>query len=188
MMVYAYYGIFPDSRFPKYEPGWFKKPCKTVNFGSGIEGLRDRVQKGQNNISFYPPVPTTSKLHPDFDEWMKLDAEYNDFIDKFERIVLVSFGVMFVPSEDQMNLLIEAMQLSDPKKIGYIISLKEYASSYGKVKDLNLPNVLLKSRVPQKQLMNHEKTTLFIGHCGANGVFEALYYGKPILGFPQMFE
>ena len=36
--------------------------------------------------------------------------------------------------------------------------------------------------------MNHEKTTLFIGHCGANGVFEALYYGKPILGFPQMFE
>ena len=54
-------------------------------------------------------MPTTSKLHPDFDEWMKLDAEYNDFIDKFERIVLVSFGVMFVPSEDQMNLLIEAM-------------------------------------------------------------------------------
>ena len=36
--------------------------------------------------------------------------------------------------------------------------------------------------------MNHEKTTLFIGHCGANGVFEALYYGKPMLGFPQMFE
>ena len=43
MMVYAYYGIFPDSMFPKYEPGLMRKPCKTVNFGSGIEGLRDRV-------------------------------------------------------------------------------------------------------------------------------------------------
>ena len=56
------------------------------------------------------------------------------------------------------------------------------------VKEMNLPNVMLKSRVPQRQIVNHEKTMLFIGHCGANGVIESLYYGKPILGFPQMFE
>ena len=109
IMIYAYYGIFKESRFPNKPEGWNMRPCKTVNFGSGIEGLRDRVQKGQNNISFYPPVPTTSKRHPDFEENMKMDAEYNDFIDKYERIILVSFGVMFVPSEDQMNLLIDAM-------------------------------------------------------------------------------
>ena len=53
---------------------------------------------------------------------------------------------------------------------------------------MNLPNVMLKSRVPQRQIVNHEKTMLFIGHCGANGVIESLYYGKPILGFPQMVE
>ena len=152
IMVVAYFSLFPDSKFPNKEPGWFRRPCTTVNFGSGIEGLRDKVQKGQNNISFYPPVPTTSKKHPKFAEWMKLDAEYNDFIDKFDRIVLVSFGVMFVPSEDQMNLLIDSMYSFNAdypyRKIGFIISLKEYALSYGKIKELNLPNVLLKTRVP----------------------------------------
>ena len=25
-------------------------------------------------------------------------------------------------------------------------------------------------------------------HCGANGVVEALYYGKPMIGFPKMSE
>ena len=128
MMLFVHTSLFPKSKFTKFDTGP-SKPCKTVNFGSGIEGLRDRVQRGSNNISFYPPVPTDSKNSPGFAEWMKLDAEYNDFIDKFERIVLVSFGVMFVPSKDQMDLLIEAMQLSD-KNIGYIISLKDYAPSY----------------------------------------------------------
>ena len=49
-----------------------------------------------------------------------------------------------------MDLLTEALKLSDPKKIGFIMSLQTYATSYEKVKDMNLPNVMLKSRVPQR--------------------------------------
>ena len=79
-----------------------------------------------------------------------MEAEYTDFIDKYEKIVLVSFGTMFVPTDEQMNLLTEALKLTDTTKIGFIISLKEYATSYGKVKEMNLPNVMLKSRVPQR--------------------------------------
>jgi glucuronosyltransferase len=42
--------------------------------------------------------------------------------------------------------------------------------------------------VPQRELLNHPKTRLFLTHCGANGVIEAMYYGVAMLGFPQLDE
>ena len=138
--------------------------------------------------SFYPAVPSQSFLVPNFDEMMKLEKEYTDFYDKYQRVVLISFGTMFMPPIEEMDLIIDAIKLSDPKVLGFIISMKDYAPSYEGIKALNWPNIMLKTHVPQKQILNHEKTLLFLTHCGANGVVEALYYGKPMIGFPKMSE
>ena len=80
---------------------------------------------------------------------MKLDAEYTSFFDRHEKVVLISFGVMFMPPIHEMDLIIDAIKLTDPKVLGFIISMKDYAPSYEKVRDLNLPNVMLKQHVPQ---------------------------------------
>ncbi len=42
--------------------------------------------------------------------------------------------------------------------------------------------------LPQNDLLGHQNTKLFITHCGANGQFEALYHGVPMIGFPLFAE
>ena len=57
------------------------------------------------------------------------------------------------------------------------------------MEDVGLPdNFMLRPWLPQKDIISHEKTKLFVTHCGANGVVEGMYSGTPMLGFPQMFE
>jgi glucuronosyltransferase len=49
-------------------------------------------------------------------------------------------------------------------------------------------NVKLMSWLPQNDILGHNKTRLFITHCGRNGQHEALYNGVPMLGFPLFAE
>lgn len=45
-------------------------------------------------------------------------------------------------------------------------------------------NVHFLEWIPQNDCLGHEKTKLFINHCGNNGQYESLYHGVPMLGFP----
>ena len=71
-MTYAYVFeyMLTDSFFPSKNPGYFRVAEPGAIFGFGIEGLRDKVQIGQNVVSLYPAIPTNSKSHPDFAETM----------------------------------------------------------------------------------------------------------------------
>ena len=68
-------------------------------------------------------VPSQSFLVPKFDEeMMELDKEFTDFFDRFQKVVLVSFGTMFVPSPEEINNIIGAINLFGPNKVlGFII-------------------------------------------------------------------
>jgi len=53
----------------------------------------------------------------------------------------------------------------------------------------NVPtNVKLMSWLPQNDILGHNKTRLFITHCGNKGQYEALYHGVPMLGFSLFAE
>ena len=55
--------------------------------------------------------------------------------------------------------------------------------------NLQLPgHVHLLDWLPQNDLLGHNTTRLFIAHCGAGGVYEALYHAVPILCFPLFAE
>jgi glucuronosyltransferase len=56
------------------------------------------------------------------------------------------------------------------------------------IEEAKIENLIMSDWVPQRELLNHPKTRLFLTHCGANGVIEALYYGVAMLGFPQLDE
>jgi len=49
-------------------------------------------------------------------------------------------------------------------------------------------NTLLVNWLPQKDLLAHPKTRVFVAHGGTNGVQEAIYHGVPILGLPLVFD
>uniref|UniRef100_H0W876 UDP-glucuronosyltransferase n=1 Tax=Cavia porcellus TaxID=10141 RepID=H0W876_CAVPO len=49
-------------------------------------------------------------------------------------------------------------------------------------------NTRLFKWIPQNDLLGHPKTRVFITHGGANGVFEAIYHGIPMVGIPLFGE
>nr|ADC91983.1 UDP glucuronosyltransferase 5 family polypeptide c3 [Danio rerio] len=49
-------------------------------------------------------------------------------------------------------------------------------------------NTLLVDWMPQKDLLGHPKTKVFVAHGGTNGVQEALYHGVPVVGIPFFFD
>mmetsp|Transcript_16435 Transcript_16435/g.11601 ORF Transcript_16435/g.11601 Transcript_16435/m.11601 type:complete len:93 (+) Transcript_16435:138-416(+) len=90
------------------------------------------------------------------------------------------------PRETALKLL-SMMQSPSMKDRGFILSLKRIPSTesyYDEVLSLAPKNLLIKGFVPQKKLLHHPKIKLFVSHCGANSIHEALYFGKPLLGLP----
>lgn len=49
-------------------------------------------------------------------------------------------------------------------------------------------NTLLVKWLPQKDLLGHPKTRAFVAHGGTNGMYEAIYYGVPVVGLPLLFD
>uniref|UniRef100_A0A7N6BUJ2 UDP-glucuronosyltransferase n=1 Tax=Anabas testudineus TaxID=64144 RepID=A0A7N6BUJ2_ANATE len=49
-------------------------------------------------------------------------------------------------------------------------------------------NTLIVDWMPQKDLLGHPQTKVFIAHGGTNGVQEAIYHGVPVLGIPLLFD
>ncbi len=66
---------------------------------------------------------------------------------------------------------------------GFIVSIND-GQFLKDVSALNLTNILIKSSVPQEELLALPKVTLFISHCGGREVASSLYNGTPMLGFP----
>ncbi|XP_067262295.1 UDP-glucuronosyltransferase 2A1-like isoform X7 [Chanodichthys erythropterus] len=54
----------------------------------------------------------------------------------------------------------------------------------GKTPETLAPNTKLYEWIPQNDLLGHPKTKAFITHGGTNGLYEAIYHGVPMVGFP----
>ena len=149
--------------------------------GDGIYGIRDIKQTSFNVETVHPAQRKASRFSDQAD--LSLPAEYDEFLSKYpEGSILVAFGTSSVPSEETTKVLIQAAE--QMPQYGFIYSLKEGCSPQRLVKDANLPNIFLKSFVPQKQILSDARVLAFVSHGGANSVLESLYYGKVLLGSP----
>ena len=132
----------------------------------------------QHNVLDYNP-PTTPNvkrvgsllsLNP-----KPLPPDFKTFMDSaLDGVVIVSFGTVLraVPLQ-VMNKLLRAFEQT---KYKYILQ--------GSSQQSNSDKFMFKTWIPQYDLLNHEKTKLFITHCGLNSLNEALNSGVPIIGFP----
>ncbi|XP_037385555.1 UDP-glucuronosyltransferase 2B31-like isoform X1 [Talpa occidentalis] len=91
-------------------------------------------------------------------------------------IVVFSLGSMIsnVP-EERANVIASALA-QIPQKVLWRFD--------GKKPDTLGANTRLYKWLPQNDLLGHPKTKAFITHGGANGVYEAIYHGIPMVGIP----
>ena len=96
-------------------------------------------------------------------------------------IIFVSLGTVY-----NENLLFFKTIINSLKHTPYqvLISIGKYikASDLGAIPN----NILVKNYFPQLEIL--KPTSVFISHAGMNSVNESLYYGVPMLLFPQIQE
>ncbi|XP_040823460.1 UDP-glucuronosyltransferase 2B13-like isoform X3 [Ochotona curzoniae] len=107
-----------------------------------------------------------------------LPQDMEDFVQSSgeEGVVVFSLGSMISNmSEERANVIASALaQL--PQKVLWRFE--------GKKPDTLGPNTRLYKWIPQNDVLGHPKTKAFVTHGGANGVFEAIYHGVPMVGLP----
>ena len=96
-------------------------------------------------------------------------------------VILFTMGFIFQPKavpDTRIKAIFDAFaQL--PQKI--VMKLDPLPSD----SKLTVPkNVLLKSFLPQQDILAHKNMKLFITHCGMHGVMESIYNGVPMVGMP----
>ncbi|XP_036897836.1 UDP-glucuronosyltransferase 2B31-like [Sturnira hondurensis] len=93
-----------------------------------------------------------------------------------DGIVVFSLGSMVSNlTEEKANMIASALA-QVPQKV-----IWRYE---GKKPDMLGPNTRLYKWIPQNDLLGHPKTKAFVTHGGANGVYEAIYHGIPMVGLP----
>lgn len=104
-----------------------------------------------------------------------------NFFKKKKKIVYISSGTIF---NDDINFYRICSKIFRNADCQVFMSIGNYIkkSDLGKIPD----NFYVKKYLPQLQIL--EKADLFITHGGMNSVNESLYYGVPMIIFPQMLE
>ncbi|XP_037540282.1 UDP-glucuronosyltransferase 2A1 [Nematolebias whitei] len=95
-------------------------------------------------------------------------------------VIVMSLGTLVSALPAEVNEAIAAAFAQLPQKVIWKFD-KEKPSSLGN-------NTLLVNWLPQKDLLGHPKTRVFVTHGGTNAIYETIYHGVPVLGMPLLFD
>ncbi|XP_008838565.2 UDP-glucuronosyltransferase 2B1-like [Nannospalax galili] len=107
-----------------------------------------------------------------------LPKEIEDFVQSSGEhgVVVFTLGSMVSNmTEERANVVASALA-QIPQKVLWRFD--------GKKPDTLGSNTRLYKWIPQNDLLGHPKTKAFIAHGGANGMYEAIYHGIPVVGIP----
>ncbi|CAB4410727.1 unnamed protein product [Rhizophagus irregularis] len=132
------------------------------------------------------------------EEYPPLTPELSDFINGHERVLYVSFGILYFTTTDNNSKLLQSFIEAINKKIidGVVWALVETPKDYfyptlklsdgtqiqtSQILNNEHPHIhTIAEFVPQFAILNHTNTKLFFNHGGAGSAHESLYTGTPI--------
>ncbi|KAJ1561845.1 hypothetical protein HK096_003134 [Nowakowskiella sp. JEL0078] len=124
-------------------------------------------------------------------------ASNNDieWISKRPNVVYICLGTVSKPSKAYVSNLLTSFQVArgsnQQRKSSdwYCIFKIPKGCFTPESNDPLLDNVRIVSWVgSQLDILRQPNVKIFVSHCGANSVNEAVYFGKPILGIPQWYD
>ena len=110
-----------------------------------------------------------------------LPDDIKTFLDTSEEgVIVVSFGSQMALSSAHNRIFMQTF-LGLKERVIWRYTDPE--------KPTDIPDrIKLMDWLPQNDILGHTNVKLFVGHCGLNGMFEALYHGVPMLGFPMVSD
>ncbi|KAK6579966.1 hypothetical protein PZA11_007674 [Diplocarpon coronariae] len=122
--------------------------------------------------------------------WSPLTSEFSDFLSNRSSVVYVAFGTLAALTPTRFMKLWNTLRalLEQGRIDGAIWSVKKVPESAttGEYSDSKINgNILLSPWVPQRAVLAHKATKLFISHAGSASAFEAMYHGVPTLCVPH---
>ncbi|XP_040603235.1 UDP-glucuronosyltransferase 2B17-like isoform X1 [Mesocricetus auratus] len=111
-----------------------------------------------------------------------LPKEMEDFVQSSGKhgVVVFTLGSMVSNvTEEKANTIAWALA-QIPQKVLWRFD--------GKTPDTLGPNTRVYKWLPQNDLLGHPKTKAFVTHGGANGIYEAIHFGIPMIGIPLFGE
>ena len=165
--------------FEEFAPevkSWEDLAHESVLFIQTRDHMLDWPVSAMSNFITTPGV-TTKPAKP-------LPENTKQIMEKSDGVIFVSFGSIAsrFPTEILDNLIAALNQV----EATVIWSLSRESVDYVTPKIGSHVHVL--SWVPQNDILGHNKTKLFVTHCGNNGQYEALYHGVPMVGLPIFGE
>ena len=98
-----------------------------------------------------------------------------------EGVIIATFGSIAMIPEYIMLKIIAGLKLL---QTDYHIIVRWHLPNVPDVPS----NIKLMKYVPQNDLLAHPNVKLFVTHCGANGHFEALSHGVPMVNIPVFYD
>lgn len=111
-------------------------------------------------------------LPDDLENFVKSSGEHG--------VVVVSLGTLIGQLPEDIADEMAAAFAKLPQKVIWRYSGKK-PSTLGN-------NTILRTWLPQNDLLGHPKTKAFVSHGGTNGIYEAIYHSTPIVGLPLVFD
>jgi polyene glycosyltransferase len=152
------------------------KPTETLSLMNSIPGF-DYAQTIPSNFFAVGPLLSMERQDADKELQKWLDEQDQD-------VIFLSMGtvVQLHVKAHLAHTFVHALNSSSYKVLW---ALKQQEIFKGE----ELPsNFKLQYHVPQLQVLAHPRVKLFISHCGANSVYESIYFGKPIICVPAFFD
>ncbi|XP_038564460.1 UDP-glucuronosyltransferase 2C1-like [Micropterus salmoides] len=111
-----------------------------------------------------------------------LPADLEDFVQSAGQhgVIIMTLGTWVKALPKEVAVEIASVFAKMPQKVIWR-HIGEHPYTLGN-------NTLIVDWMPQKDLLGHPQTKVFVAHGGTNGVQEAIYHGVPVLGIPLFFD
>ncbi|XP_040822608.1 UDP-glucuronosyltransferase 2B16-like isoform X4 [Ochotona curzoniae] len=111
-----------------------------------------------------------------------LPKDMEDFVQSSgeEGVVVFSLGSMVSNMTEERTNVIASALAQLPQKVLWRFD--------GKKPNTLGSNTQIYKWIPQNDLLGHPKTKAFVTHGGANGIYEAIHHGVPMVGLPLFGE
>ncbi|XP_055356952.1 uncharacterized protein LOC129602035 [Paramacrobiotus metropolitanus] len=135
-----------------------------------------KVMMKSLNVRFVGPLLPLEEDHPDASVKKWMDGKED------RSVVYFSFGTVATVSAEQIAVIADALlSLQRP----FIWSLRPAQQELLSADiQRTTDNYLILPWVPQKQVLAHKATAIFVSHCGWNSTLESLSNGIPIVAWP----